>query len=569
MSGRGEDADSRINSQTMANTFNTNNVKSIVSGSNASINNNITTSNNNNTMDGASTSYATGLTPALNYDKSHQSPLCHTYSVESLPVPPYMPTGVPLLTQPLRQGTSTTTANSTIPSNSMINIPYQYDLNKPSQSLSKDSSSSSLPVIQPSSYLNTAIPSSYSQTHRLPSMNQQMPQNVQQASVLQHQNVLVDNQSFIDSSKYKNNSNGQNDNFNNDINTNMGGPPNPNQKIQQTAFNQYPQEPEYYATNVKTFQPRQQQQQQHALQKQTRGQLQMQHPTSLQAPLTIRQHSYPLQMDATLQGHPMEYCHASSANFNRGQDTNQISKPFSMIDAGNNRRVKLDYTKIDRLAYEISQNMIVPPFKNLKPSKASLKLQKPKRSKRRSKFTKEQDMIIINMKKENKTWVEIAECAKVDSYLAARNRYQVLIGQQGGGTSECGPEDVMVLKEIVDDGEIEKMKYLSKEFRKCTGKLCSYKQVRELIRYLFWKNAGKFDVNSNYLHELKRLQQLRYEELGEEGKDEDNGGEAIENEKETDVLFHNDNDAIVKQEGEHNRAGAANSKTDFSFAKQA
>ncbi|KGK36516.1 hypothetical protein JL09_g4328 [Pichia kudriavzevii] len=195
--------------------------------------------------------------------------------------------------------------------------------------------------------------------------------------------------------------------------------------------------------------------------------------------------------------------------------SNNINKPVSLIDKGNNRHIKLDYSKIDRLTYELSQNMLLPPFKSIKPNKESLREQKPKRSKRKSKFSKEQDEIILRLKKENKNWVEIAEAAKVDSYLAARNRYQVLIGQQGGSASDCGPDDVLTLKTLLDDGEIEKMKYLTKEFRKCTGKSCDYRQVRELIRYLFWKDAGQFDVGVNYLEELQQKRSARHEEFGE------------------------------------------------------
>lgn len=203
---------------------------------------------------------------------------------------------------------------------------------------------------------------------------------------------------------------------------------------------------------------------------------------------------------------------------------NYANKSVSMIDAGNNRCVKVDYKDVSKLTYEVSKNMLMPPFKIYKPSGASLKDQRPKRSKRKSKFTKEQDQMIIDMKNNDKSWVEIAEASKVDSYLAARNRYQVLIGQQGGGSGECSPEDVMMLRDIVDDGETEKMKYLSREFRKCTGKICNYKQIRELLRYLFWKNPGMFDVNSSYLTELKRLQKLRQDEFGNNGLRDDNDG---------------------------------------------
>lgn len=188
----------------------------------------------------------------------------------------------------------------------------------------------------------------------------------------------------------------------------------------------------------------------------------------------------------------------------------------SMIDAATYRNIKLDYSKVSKLAYDISEKMIIPPFKNQKPNKSAFIPEKPKRSRRKSKFTPEQDKLIVQLKSENKSWVEIAEIAKVESYLTARNRYQVLIGQQGSSSHDFTEQDLFTLKEIVDEAEIEKMKHLSKEFRKCTGKLCTYKQVRELIRYMFWKDPEQFDVGPSYLMELDRLQKLREEELAKE-----------------------------------------------------
>ncbi|GMG20620.1 unnamed protein product [Ambrosiozyma monospora] len=172
-----------------------------------------------------------------------------------------------------------------------------------------------------------------------------------------------------------------------------------------------------------------------------------------------------------------------------------------------NKEIVIDNHGVSVLAYKISQTIPIPPFANIEPTKKSMKAQQPKRSRRKSKFTKEQDELIINMKKAGKSWVEIAEVAGVGTYLAARNRYQVLIGQQGGGNSECGPDDVLALRELIDEGEIEKMKYLSKEFEKSTGKPYDYKQIRELLRYLFWKDPGNFDVDESYLTELMRLQE--------------------------------------------------------------
>ncbi|GME96899.1 unnamed protein product [[Candida] boidinii] len=107
------------------------------------------------------------------------------------------------------------------------------------------------------------------------------------------------------------------------------------------------------------------------------------------------------------------------------------------------------------------------------------------------------------------TWVDIADLAGVGTYLAARNRYQVLIGQQGGGTSVCGPDDAIALQSVVDSGEIEKFKFIAKEFEKRTGKSYNHEQVREFIRFLFWRDPEIFNVNSGYLDELIKLQKQR------------------------------------------------------------
>lgn len=230
-------------------------------------------------------------------------------------------------------------------------------------------------------------------------------------------------------------------------------------------------------------------------------------------------------------------------NHSRLTPLNVTHKPkHSMIDESTSRPLRFDYTKVDRLTERLAKEMPLVPFGKLKPSAESMKVEKPKRSKRRSKFSPQQDDMILNMKRANKSWVEIAEVAGVDSFLAARNRYQVLIGQQGGSSSDCGPEDVLILKKVVDEAEIEKMKHLTKEFTKCTGKPCNYKQVRELIRYLFWKDASKFDVHDDYVDEVQKLQALRREEFGGPGYD---NGDDIDDVKTANIDVNADIDAAV------------------------
>ncbi|GMM29152.1 hypothetical protein DAMA08_018680 [Martiniozyma asiatica (nom. inval.)] len=185
----------------------------------------------------------------------------------------------------------------------------------------------------------------------------------------------------------------------------------------------------------------------------------------------------------------------------------------NLLDTGNHIGIKKEYYGISKLSYDASKHIVLPPYALAKPCKRSMQIQKPKRSQRRSKFTQEQDYIITSMKRKGKSWIEIAEAAGVESYLAARNRYQVLIGQQGGGTSECGPEETLELRTLLDEGEIEKFKFINKEFKKSTGKEVDVKDIRELVRYLFWKDPGQFDVEESYLSELVIQQANRFDEF--------------------------------------------------------
>lgn len=174
-----------------------------------------------------------------------------------------------------------------------------------------------------------------------------------------------------------------------------------------------------------------------------------------------------------------------------------------------NNKVFVPNLPVSDLAYKISESSPTPPFNTIAPNPRALKRSVPKNARRKSKFTDEQDQLIIKLKRQGKTWVDIADLAGVGTYLAARNRYQVLIGQQGGGTSVCGPDDAIALQSVVDSGEIEKFKFIAKEFEKRTGKSYNHEQVREFIRFLFWRDPEIFNVNSGYLDELIKLQKQR------------------------------------------------------------
>lgn len=128
-----------------------------------------------------------------------------------------------------------------------------------------------------------------------------------------------------------------------------------------------------------------------------------------------------------------------------------------------------------------------------------------KRVKRRSKFTKAQDDMIVALKKKGKSWVEIAEISKVGSYLAARNRYQVIVGQQGNNNSlSWGNEDKDVLRTKLDVAELEKWEFLALELNKATGKNFTSKDCREAIQILFFRNPLQFGVNEVTIQECEK-----------------------------------------------------------------
>ncbi|ODQ63198.1 hypothetical protein NADFUDRAFT_44114 [Nadsonia fulvescens var. elongata DSM 6958] len=62
------------------------------------------------------------------------------------------------------------------------------------------------------------------------------------------------------------------------------------------------------------------------------------------------------------------------------------------------------------------------------------------RNKKKSKYTAHQDQLILKLKKQLKSWDEIARLTSLSNGLAARNRYQVLVGQQGLHNIEEGAE---------------------------------------------------------------------------------------------------------------------------------
>ncbi|CAN6623767.1 hypothetical protein TRVA0_009S02344 [Trichomonascus vanleenenianus] len=116
------------------------------------------------------------------------------------------------------------------------------------------------------------------------------------------------------------------------------------------------------------------------------------------------------------------------------------------------------------------------------------------RPKKKSKYSPEQDSIILRMKKEGKSWTEIAEAAKCGNSLAARNRYQVLIGQQGGGAVVWEAEDSLGLKSLLEEGERAKWDYIASELSRIRSKKVSAKSCQSKIKELFDQDPTFFGV---------------------------------------------------------------------------
>lgn len=143
----------------------------------------------------------------------------------------------------------------------------------------------------------------------------------------------------------------------------------------------------------------------------------------------------------------------------------------------------------------------VPPLKTQQIPDEPVSEPTLKRSKRRSKFTAEQDAQIVELKKKGMAWVDIAKTTGVGSFLAARNRYQVLMGQQGVASTVWDAQDTRCLQGLIDEGEMEKWRFIAREMYKLTGKFFTDVQCRELVRDLFMANPGDFGVDEEVLKE--------------------------------------------------------------------
>lgn len=157
---------------------------------------------------------------------------------------------------------------------------------------------------------------------------------------------------------------------------------------------------------------------------------------------------------------------------------------------------------LEKFAEKLQEVLPVPPLSKM-PIRADMNINlNQKRTKRKTKFTKKQDELILSLKKEGKSWAEIAEFSGVGSFLAARNRYQVIVGQQGNNNSSSwNGEDTETLRSMLDDGELAKWKYISVKLNKATNKYFSPKECRDMVRCLFWSNPLSFEVHEEVLNE--------------------------------------------------------------------
>lgn len=116
------------------------------------------------------------------------------------------------------------------------------------------------------------------------------------------------------------------------------------------------------------------------------------------------------------------------------------------------------------------------------------------RPKKKSKYSAEQDNIILQMKREGKSWSDIAEAANCGNALAARNRYQVLIGQQGGGSMAWETEDAVGLKMLLEKGEKAKWDYIATEISRMRSKNFTAVDCQGVIKQLFDENPAFFGI---------------------------------------------------------------------------
>lgn len=184
----------------------------------------------------------------------------------------------------------------------------------------------------------------------------------------------------------------------------------------------------------------------------------------------------------------------------QGQDQGQAAASF--YGSGRGRTDSDQPVLYEGYVERLQQLLPVPPLAQAMTRPEINLLLNLKRARRKSKFTKKQDDVIVDLKRKGKSWVEIAELSGVGSYLAARNRYQVIVGQQGNNNSSSwGNEDKSLLQKLLDDAEMEKWRFIAIELNKATGKSFTDRECRETVRMLFWSDPASFGVSEDTINE--------------------------------------------------------------------
>ncbi|KAG5356781.1 hypothetical protein CKK34_6160 [Yarrowia sp. E02] len=102
----------------------------------------------------------------------------------------------------------------------------------------------------------------------------------------------------------------------------------------------------------------------------------------------------------------------------------------------------------------------------------------------RSKFTQEQDRLILSMKQENKTWQEIKEMVKGETPHNIQRRYEVLMAQRNGNLI-WEQDDLDALVDLLEAAERHKWKHISSELSRKLDKkvtpLACQKKFKEMF----------------------------------------------------------------------------------------
>lgn len=135
-----------------------------------------------------------------------------------------------------------------------------------------------------------------------------------------------------------------------------------------------------------------------------------------------------------------------------------------------------------------------PLFDHLPPYPKSLDPDALPRARKQSKYTQKQDQTILELKAKGHNWADIARAADCQNQLAARNRYQVLIGQQGGAAFFWTADDCAVLQSLLDEAERAKWLYIAEELTKKLNRKITIAMVHFRMAHIFCEDPLRFGI---------------------------------------------------------------------------